>query len=70
MSDGSEEIRLKQAEFLSALFEQENNHSAKDAAEMDAWIKGKSKVERDDIRRRMEDFLLASSAKENGAELA
>ncbi len=67
MTDGNEEIRLKQAEFLNTLFEKENSRAAEDAAEMDAWIKGKSKIEREDIRRRMEDHLQATSAEETNA---
>jgi hypothetical protein len=61
MSNGEEAIRMKQAHFLSSLFEKENGRPPDSAADIDSWITSKSKEQRAEIRRSMEAFLLATS---------
>jgi hypothetical protein len=62
MSNGEEAIRIRQAEFLSAIFEKENGRPAETAEEIGNWLSAKSKIERDEIRRRMEAYLSSSSS--------
>jgi hypothetical protein len=57
MKNGDKDILVKQARFLSALFESENGRPAANAAEMDHWIMSKTKEEREEIKKKLENYI-------------
>ncbi len=61
MAIDSEEIRVKQAEFLLTLFEKENGRPANDTEEIDNWMMSKSKEDRQTIRMSMDLYIKAVS---------
>ena len=54
MVNDSEAYRVRQAEFLTSLFEEENGRPAEDAEEINNWIMSKSDEERGIIRAKLE----------------
>jgi len=62
MTNDSEEVRIKQAEFLTRAFEQANGRAPADTEDIDRWMKSLSDEEKQIIKMRMELSLKTGGA--------
>ena len=52
-----EDVRVRQAEFLTKLYESETGKKAEDIQQLDEWLMAKSKIERQNIAAMMERYV-------------